>query len=65
MIGMIFGMAQIHVFEPEDSKFKEKLKSLGFRWCKKDKRFEKACKDTEYIKSQLEETLPHVDFEVR
>jgi hypothetical protein len=50
-------MGQARVYLPEDTPKRDRLEELGFRWCKKDRRFEKAGRMKSEILSKLTNLL--------
>jgi hypothetical protein len=56
-------MAQARVYLPKDHPQKEKLETLGFRFCKKDGRWECIRKDVASLLKQVTEIIPEAKVE--
>jgi hypothetical protein len=56
-------VAQARILEPQDSPLKEKFINLGFRWCNKDKRFEKTCKNPTALLTDIQQSFPNIKVE--
>lgn len=58
-------MSQARVLEPENTVYRELLQQNGFRWCKKDRRWEKNGGDPDKQLRAIKEAQPGLQTEIK